>query len=140
MRKLITILTFVLGALSIDSQAQTSTGKVNGSVIDGSTKTIESATITLLRVKDSSVIKMGVADKSGKFSFDNVPAGKYFVAISAVGHQKGYSESFEINGSNTAVNLKTIELQTQEKSLSAVTIVAKKPLIEQKIDRTIVNV
>lgn len=140
MRKLIIILTAILSVLSIDSQSQTRLGKVNGSVIDGNTKTIESATITLLRAKDSSVIKMGVADKTGKFSFDNVPDGRYLVSISAVGHQAGYSETFEINGSNSIVNLKTIELLQSEKSLGAVTIVAKKPLIEQKIDRTIVNV
>jgi hypothetical protein len=140
MRKLIIILTAAFSLLSFDSQAQTKSGKVTGSVIDGNTKTIESATITLLRAKDSSVIKMGVADKTGKFSFENVPDGKYVVSISAIGHKTGYSEIFEVTGTNPSINLKTIELQQQQKSLSAVTIVAKKPLIEQKIDRTIVNV
>ncbi|MBS1631181.1 MAG: TonB-dependent receptor, partial [Bacteroidetes bacterium] len=125
---------------SVESQAQTTKGTVQGTVIDGSTKIIESATITLLRTKDSTVFKMGVADKMGKFSFESIPDGRYLVAISAVGHQKGYSESFEISSSNSSINLKTIELVQLEKSLSAVTIVAKKPLVEQKIDRTIVNV
>lgn len=140
MRKKIIILAALIGVLSVDSQAQTKFGKINGSVIDGSTKTIESATIVLLRANDSTVIKMGVADKTGKFSFDNVSEGKYLVSISAVGHQKGYSPAFEINDANSNITLKTIELVPVEKSLGAVTIVAKKPLIEQKIDRTIVNV
>ncbi|MBS1920526.1 MAG: TonB-dependent receptor [Bacteroidetes bacterium] len=140
MRKLIIMLIALFGMISIEGLAQTRTGKVNGSVIDGNTKTIESATITLLKAKDSVVIKMGVADKQGKFSFDDVPEGKFLVSISAVGHQKGYSEIFEVNETHSIVNLKTIELVQLAKSLSAVTVVSRKPLIEQKIDKTIVNV
>ena len=146
MRKILTLLTIALTALSFASGAQTKTGsqtltgKVTGTVIDGSTKTIESATITLLRVKDSSVVKLSVADKTGKYEFDAVPEGKYIVSISAVGHSKGFSETFDISTTNASVALKTIELVPQAKVIGEVTVTAKKPLIEQKLDRTIVNV
>src|SRR6185503_682300 len=150
MRKLtILILAAVLITLSTASNAQTNTtsaneqmrlGKVNGTVIDGNAKTTESATITLLRAKDSSVAKISVADKAGKYSFDEIPEGRYLVKITAVGHINGFSESFAINSTNLSVVLKTIELVPQAKSLGEVTVTAKKPLIEQKIDRTIVNV
>lgn len=140
MKKLLTILTVSFILLSIDSQAQRAIGSVSGVVIDGNTKTIESATIILLRAKDSSVARMAVADKTGKFNFDGVDFGTYIVAITAIGHNKGFSETFEVNSSNLAVSLKTIELVPVAKSLGAVTVTAKKPLIEQKIDRTIVNV
>lgn len=149
MRKLITMLTVSLTTLSFSSIARVKNaglnnqivqGKVNGVVIDGSAKTIESATITLLRVKDSSVAKMSVADKTGKFVFEFIPEGKYIVSITAVGHQKGFSEPFVISQENSSVTLKTIELAPQAKSLGGVTLISKKPLIEQKIDRTIVNV
>lgn len=120
--------------------AQAQRGKITGSVIDGSQKTIESATISLLRTKDSSVAKMAAADKDGHFEFDGVAYGKYMVGISAVGHKKAFSEAFELNEANAAVNLKTIELVPSEKELTGVTVVARKPLIEQRIDRTVVNV
>ena len=139
MRKLMTLLVVTLGLTQIGF-AQTGNGKVNGTVIDGSTKTIESATITLMRVKDSSVAKMGVADKTGKFSFEGIPVGKYLVAISAVGHQKGFSEVFEIATPESVVTLKTIELIPVAKSVGGVTVTSRKPLIEQKIDRMVVNV
>src|SRR5258705_4621957 len=138
MRKLAILLSVL--TLSIVSHAQKGIGKVNGSVIDGNTKTIESATITLLRMKDSSVAKMSVADKTGKFVFDGVAEGKYIVSISAVGHTKGYSETFEINEANTSITLKTVELVPVAKNLGVATVTAKKPLIEQKIDRMVVNV
>lgn len=140
MRKILIMLAVGLVSLTASSQSQTSTGKIQGTVIDGSTKTIESATITLLNAVDSSVVKLSVADKTGKYVFEIVPYGKYIVSISAVGHLKGYSELVEINAVNQLVNLKTIELIPQAKSLSAVVITTKKPLIEQKIDRMVVNV
>ena len=140
MRKIITMMTLALTALSFVSQAQVKAGKISGTVIDGSTKTIESATITLLKAKDSSVVKMSVADKTGKYEFDAVPEGKYMVLISAVGHNKGFSEVIDINSPNTVVLVKTIELVPQAKAIGEVTVTAKKPLIEQKLDRTIVNV
>ncbi len=138
MRKLLTIITLI--TLSFSSKAQITNGKVNGTVIDGSAKIIESATISLLRVKDSSVAKIAVANRNGQFSFENVAEGSYVVSISAVGHSKGFSENFNISPSNLNVTLKTIELVPLAKNLGGVTVTARKPLIEQKIDRTILNV
>lgn len=140
MRKLTIILVAAITVFSISSQAQMKNGKVDGAVVDGNSKTIESATITLLRVKDSSIVKMSVADKSGKFVFEDITEGKYFVSITAVGHQQAFSENFQITSANHSITLKTIQLIPLPKSMEAVTISTKKPLIEQKIDRTIVNV
>jgi hypothetical protein len=139
MRKFFTLLIAII-ALSFSSQAQKGSGKISGQVIDGNTKTIEAATITLLRAKDSSVAKISAANKDGNFVFENIGEGKYLVSITAVGHNKGFSETFEITSSNSNVILKTIELVPLAKNLGGVTVTAKRPLIEQKIDRTIVNV
>jgi outer membrane receptor protein involved in Fe transport len=140
MKKIMTLLTLALTAFTFAGLAQVKTGKITGTVIDGNTKTIESATITLLSAKDSSVAKISIADKTGRYEFDGVPEGKYLVSISAIGHTKGFSEIFEINSANPSIVLKTIELVPQAKTIGGVTVTAKKPLIEQKLDRTIVNV
>ncbi len=140
MKKIITMLTAALMSFSLVSQAQVKDGKISGMVVDGNVKTIESATITLLRSKDSSVVKLSVANKAGKYEFEAVPEGKYLVSITASGHSKGYSEIFEISAAKSEVIVKTIELIPVAKSLSEVTVTAKKPLIEQKLDRMVVNV
>lgn len=137
MKQIFTLIAFI--SLSFSALAQKA-GKITGNVIDGSQKTIESATIRLLRVKDSSTVKFAVASKDGNFSFDGISDGTYFVSITAVGHQPGYSPAFEITSSSPAVQLKTIELIPADKALTGVTVTARKPLIEQKIDRMIVNV
>jgi iron complex outermembrane receptor protein len=129
----------IITLISINLSAQDRSGNVSGQIIDGNAKTIESATISLLRAKDSSVYKFTAADKLGFYSFE-APAGRFLVSVTAVGHSKGFSETFEISQAGQEVKLKTIEIFPQSKSLANVTITAKKPLIEQKIDRTVVNV
>lgn len=140
MRKILTMLTVALAALTLTSQAQTKTGKITGTVIDGSTKTIESATITLLKAADSSVYKLSVADKNGNYQFSEIAEGRYLVSISAVGHTKGFSEVFEITPTNSFVKLNTIELVPQAKALGSVVVTAKRPFIEQKPGKTVLNV
>src|SRR4051812_31426341 len=109
MRKIFKMLAMgVFTAISFSSFAQTSSGKISGMVKDGNEKTIEAATISLVKALDSSVVKVSVADKAGNYMFENVGVGKYFVTISAVGHEKGFSETFDINEANGAVTLKTI--------------------------------
>ncbi|MDB5247010.1 MAG: TonB-denpendent receptor [Segetibacter sp.] len=140
MNKLITLLTIVISTLSIPAFGQQKTGKINGNVIDGDTKTIEAASITLLRAKDSSLVKLSASDKTGKFSFENIAEGKYFVAISAVAHQKAYSETVELSAAHREVTLKTIRLIPQAKTLGTVTVTSKRPLIEQRAGMTVLNV
>jgi iron complex outermembrane receptor protein len=138
MKKISTLLALIIATLS--GFAQNPNHRITGTVIDGSQKTIAAATIALARAKDSASIKFSVADKAGKFVFENIPNGRYLVVITAVGHQKGYSETFDLSENTAAVELKTIELIPVSKSMGGITVTAKKPLIEQKIDRTVVNV
>lgn len=141
MKRLMGIISIAfLSIISLSAAGQVKNGKISGSIIDGSAKTIESGTITLLRAQDSTVAKMSVAGKTGQFSFENIGEGRYFVSVTAVGHSTGYSETVEISATQVAVILKTIELVPVAKNLGTVTVTAKKPLIEQKLDRTIVNV
>src|SRR5438270_12510378 len=134
------ILTALAGFLSFFGYSQTSNSRISGTVVDGNRKIIESATIAILKVKDSTTFKFSVADKNGNYVFEGIPSGNYVVAVTAVGHQKGFSESFQVDGSGTPVQLKTIELVPVAKAMSAVVVTGRKPFIEQKADKMVVNV
>jgi hypothetical protein len=138
MKQLFSLLTIIV-LFSFTVQAQ-KVGRVSGSVKDGTQKTIESATITLLKAKDSSTVKFAVASKEGNFVFDGIAEGKYLVSVTAVGHQKTFSPLFEISATQPDVQLATVELAPLPKAMGSVTVVTRKPLVEQKIDRTVVNV
>lgn len=141
MKKIVAMLT-ALGVLSMPfvGHAQTgAAGKVSG-VVTGSQKSIESASIGLLRAKDSAVVKMAVSDKTGRFEVEKVADGKYLVLIQSVGFAKYYSEAFTISAAQPAYTLQAVTLQGASKKLEDVTVVAKRPFVEQKVDRTVINV
>lgn len=140
MQKIFTLLTALIISLTVASQTQIPNGTVKGSVNDEKNRPIEAASVSLLKATDSSLAKMTVSNKEGIFMFENISEGKYFVSITAIGHSKSFSEPFALNTANNSIALKTISLQAKAKDLSGVTITASKPLIEQKIDRTVVNV
>ena len=133
----------LLAAMSIAmcSLAQTGGNKVSGSIKDGGNqKVIDAASISLLKSTDSSLVKVAVTDKAGNFSFENVKEGSYLVLATSVGHAKIYSNSFTVNAASPSVNVGVIQLVANEKALKEVVVSSKKPLIERKLDRTIVNV
>ena len=134
----LTLLTAFL-LINVVSLAQTP-GKISGTIIDGGDqKIIDAATISLLRAKDSGLVKLSLTDKEGNFSFENVKNGKYVVMASSIGHRKVYSPSITItDGANVAVG--TLKLIAQTTTLKTVAVETKKPYIERQIDKTIVNV
>jgi iron complex outermembrane recepter protein len=140
MKKLFNLL--VAGTIMLSSQAQTNTaGKVYGSIKDGGQqKIIDAASVSLLKAKDSSLVKVALTDAAGNFSIENVKDGDYLVLATSVGHVKTYSNMFTVSPTALDVNVGALQLVPQDKNLTGVTVVAKKPFIERKADRTIVNV
>jgi len=95
------------------------------------------ATVTLLN-SDSSTKKIVAADGYGEFIFENVEPGSYLVSSSVVGYSKFLSETIALEKEN--ITLPDIILKEVTTELNVVTVKAKKPLFEQKIDRLVVNV
>ena len=127
-------------SIAIGSYAQ-SGGKVTGSIKDGGNqKIIDAASVSLLKAKDSSLIKVAVTDKDGNFSFENVKEGNYLVLATSIGHSKTYSPAIAITANNLSANVGVLQLVQAEKALKEVVVNSKRPLIERKLDRTIVNV
>lgn len=134
----ISILFLALFALLSTATAQKN-GSVTGSILK-SEKAAEGATVNLLRAKDSATVKLSAANKEGIYVFENLAHGEYLVSATTVGHQKSFSQKFSINEQQSTVKVPAISLVVVSKEMAGVTVTARKPLIEQRIDRTIVNV
>ncbi len=138
MRKLfVTIMICLFMSAFTLLRAQTEKQTING-LVNGNSKAIEAATISLLRSKDSSLLKIALTDKDGKFVFEQVANGSFIISIEAIGFHKYYSNAFTTTGTN--YTLPVISLAMGETQTNAVTVTSKRPLIEQKIDKTVVNV
>src|SRR5688572_10942447 len=125
--------------LSITGAMAQNAGKISGTVLKNA-KPADGATVSLLRAKDSATVKLSAANKEGLFIFENIRDGKYILSITAVGHQKAWSPLVEITSQAPSVQVPAISLSPVSKNLAEVTVTSKRPLIEQRIDRTIVNV
>lgn len=131
---------FLLFVLSASGLAQNLSGKVTGRIGDETGKPIESATISLIKAADSARVRSSASDKTGHFTFANLPAGKYRLSASSVGRATSWSPVFELTAAHPEQNFPTLVLAPATNNLQAVSVVGKKPLIEQKADRTIINV
>lgn len=139
MKQLSTLLLTAFTSVVCLSASAQGTAKIRGSVADGELKRLSAATISLLNAKDSSLLKLAAADKEGNFEIETTTDGKYLLLVSASGHEKKYSKVIDLEG-NKSAEVGTISLPAQVKALGAVTVTARKPVIEQKVDRTVLNV
>ena len=120
MKKILIVFTIMFFA--IKGMAQTVETSVSGSAVDEKNTPVEAATISLMRTKDSSIIKIAVSNKAGNFTFEGIPYGNYFIRISSVNFNTGNSAIFLISENNTTVLLNTLILQPVTKHLSAVVV------------------
>ncbi|HET6992515.1 MAG TPA: outer membrane beta-barrel protein [Bacteroidia bacterium] len=111
---------------------------ISGRIIDQDKKPVPYAVVTLLKAEDSTLVKGLIADDAGNFSFDNVNAGKYLIAVSFTGFSKTFQGPFDLAADQKLV-LPDITL-LPAKDLEAVDIVSMQPLYVQKPDMIIMNV
>lgn len=131
----------LLAAMSIIVSASAQNGgKVTGSIKDGGNqKVIDAATVSLLKAQDSSLVKSAITDQAGNFFFENVKDGNYLVMASSIGHTRTYSKGFQVTA-GAPVQLEVLQLIVSGKSMKEVVVTAKRPLVERKADKTVVNV
>jgi len=138
MRKFFILTTALLFGLATASVAQGPTA-ITGRVKDNAGKPLQSVSISLLDAKDSSLVKTDVSDASGNFEINTSKEGSFLLSYSSVGFEQQYSAAFEKKSGKKTV-IEPAVLQPGAGKLKEVTIVAKKPMIEVKADKTVFNV
>ncbi|WP_183561887.1 outer membrane beta-barrel family protein [Mucilaginibacter sp. SP1R1] len=114
--------------------------KVSGSLLNEQGKPMDYATVSLIRATDSTLVKGALSNDNGVYTFDNINSGKYLVKATVVGYQKAVTTPFIVPESAKTVTAPALSMRAGSTELKGVTITASKPLIERKIDRTVMNV
>lgn len=138
MKKLTTIFCCMFLMLSFAANAQK--GNIIGLINNAENKPIPAATVQLMKPAERKLIKNALTDKAGLFSFENVPAGEYAIMVSAVGFERKTIGNISLSAEKPGAEIPVVQMAVLTKSLNAVTVTASRPLIEQKIDRMVVNV
>ncbi|MGN6639802.1 MAG: outer membrane beta-barrel protein, partial [Mucilaginibacter sp.] len=121
------------------ADAQTNGGKISGSVLDDAKKPLDGATVILLAAKDSAAISTKLANPDGSFTFQNLKDNTYLVQVTYIGYKNYLSNKVVISQQKT-VSLPAITLSSTGKTLNGVSVTAQRSYVQQKIDRTVVNV
>lgn len=138
MKTLITLLIFSLLAAGTFAQ---SAKTISGTVKDIGNEVLPGATVRLLLAYDSTFIKGEITNGSGKFQFAGLESATYLLNITALGQKKFISVPVTISELHPEILLPAIILiPAKSIELKEVTVKAKKPLIEQEMDKTVVNV
>ncbi|MFD0751257.1 outer membrane beta-barrel protein [Mucilaginibacter calamicampi] len=125
-------------ALTI-AQAQAPVGKITGLVREVGGEPAIAATVRLRQLPDTSKITTTQTDITGRFTFNDLKPGDFNVEVSAVGFKGHRSGPIRVSNGPAAADLPVIILQKDALSLNQVEIAAQRDVIEQKVDRTVVN-
>jgi iron complex outermembrane receptor protein len=112
---------------------------IKGKILDDQSRPLTGASVMLKKKRDSSVVKIAVSDKDGNFAFESINPGSYFVHISFVSYAHHLSQPFELSATSQTV-LPSIKLSKNTGDLKAVEVVVKKPIVEIRADKTVLNV
>ena len=112
--------------------------KITGIVKDDQGKALSGANVTLHRAKDSTIAKIAATNASGRYDFISIQPGQYFVSTTFVSYSKKNSALFDINGDE--ITVPELVLEKTSTNLQDVTVTSKKPMVEVKADKTILNI
>ena len=113
---------------------------IRGLAQDDKSQALASATALLRQANDSTLVKGVICNDLGIFQFENLSAGNYFVEVDMLGYAPVFSKPISVNNDPGNIDLGKLQLSEDHTMLNEVSVVAKRPFLEQKIDRTIVNV
>ena len=126
--------------LGLTIQKAKAQSHIRGIVKDERENPVSNASVILLNAFDSSVHSSVAANEAGMYSFTNLLIGEYTIKVTAMGFESTYSPMLSVISTQDDINAAPLVLKLIGEELDQVTIRAKKPLFEQRIDRTIINV
>ncbi len=127
---------FLLPALLL--QITASAQKISGRVLQADSKPAEFATVTIFNANDSTLVKGAITGDNGRYEFAGIASGRYYVQADVIGAGKNATPAFDYAGKDR--QLEDLTLREGSKELGEVTVTARRPPIEVKADKTVLNV
>ena len=116
------------------------TGALEGLVKDVTNKPVPFVILKLYNNIDSTQsIQILNSNEHGLYHFEKLKTGKYWVEASFSGYATLKSEIVEVLDNKTT-RFKTLVLKEKVNTLKEVQVIVKKPFIERKVDKTVLNV
>ena len=111
LRKSIVIITALFLSTLAISQVKTAPGILAGNIVDEKVKALEGATVNLISLSDTLSRRSTATDKSGSFTFNEIPFGYYRLQVSFIGMQAMTIDSIHFRTERYDFNLSDITLK-----------------------------
>ncbi|WP_020569624.1 outer membrane beta-barrel protein [Neolewinella persica] len=132
------LLTFACTSVRAQENKALENGSITGRVLNDDAPA-EFTNILLLTAADSAVVKLELADETGRFGFNGVPAADYFIRTTGIGYGQADHPRFTLVAGQDLV-LPVYQISGSATNLETVEVVARKPFLEQKAGMLVVNV
>lgn len=115
--------------------AQTET-QLSGTLQNNQQEAIDLALVSLWTISDSTIVKSTYSDEDGSFQIQGITPGDYQLKVQMLGY-----DAFEqaVAVPEAGLQLPAITLTQAAQKLETVTVKAKQPFVERKLDRVIIN-
>jgi hypothetical protein len=117
--------------------AAPNTTNIKGVVVDKETQSPLSYATVAVRNGSDEVIAAATANEDGSFLISNVPHGSYRLVATFIGY-KEHEKAVQLDTSE--MDAGTIEMEEDVETLETAGITSRVPVIEQKIDKIVMNV
>lgn len=128
----------ILAAGAVWAQKQVT---IKGAVQDSAqAKALPFATVGLYHANNQQkAIRNIFTDGKGRFEFTKVDTGTYIIFASYSGFAEKFSQLLQVTGDPVLIELPALQLGAASQSLTAVTVTARRPLIEHSDDKLVYN-
>ncbi len=116
------------------------TFQVSGNVKNTKDEALSFANVFLYRSADSTFYKAAATGEDGRFLITEVESSHYYLKVSSVGYEDFFTPAFVIGTENPATHFSDIQMKESATQLQGVQVTAKKPFIEQHLDKMVLNV
>ncbi|WP_281613941.1 outer membrane beta-barrel protein [Flammeovirga sp. SubArs3] len=114
-------------------------GSIIGKVIDQETnQAVSYASVALLDPNKKSVTG-ALTGEDGSFQLEKIPMGKFTLVVQFIGYET-YGKEVEITQKNNKINVGELYLKSSVEQLEEVEVRGQKQLIENHIDKKVINV
>ncbi len=130
-------LVFILSCGSYVFGQHNLSGNISGLVVDQFDQRIQFATVQLLNTVDSAMVMGTITDENGKFKFEELSYGRFFLKIRFVGFSPKILE-LELSKDRLKINLGKIKLTETHKNLEEVVIKGNRNSYKSLINKDVI--
>ena len=138
MKTFLSLISLCIG-LHFSSLAQTGT-TLTGHIVNEQEEDLPQANVRLLRLPDSTVMKMINSDAKGQFQFKGIPSGQYLLQMHYLGLLPAKSSAFDVDSTFAQLDLGKFIMQAGTTELEEIVLIAQPQPVRYSDGKMVVQV